>query len=119
MMKNISSRIVLGGDLNHHGTLFAGQMAKWVVEACLVHAVKLCGQAENLVCVNIQKLTFKHPVQKGAVIDIETFVERLGTTSLTIGARVYTFVPILETAITFVTLNEKGSPTPHELGCDS
>lgn len=115
-MKNINSRIVLGSDLNHHGTLFAGQMARWVVEACLVHAVKLYGRAGNLVCVNIQKLTFKHPVENGEVIDIETFVERLGSTSLTIGARVNTAHPILETAITFVTLDKQGRPTPHNLG---
>jgi acyl-CoA hydrolase len=94
-------------------------MAKWVVEACLIHAVKLSSRAENLVCVNIEKLTFKHPVQKGEVIDIETFVGHMGTTSLTIGARVYTSIPILETVITFVTLNEEGRPTPHELGSDS
>jgi len=118
-MKHIISRIVLGSDLNHHGTLFAGQMAKWVVEACLVHAVKLYGRAENIVCVKIQGLTFKHPVDNGEVIDIETFVERLGTTSLTIGARVSTADPILETAITFVTLDSKGRPAPHNLGPES
>jgi acyl-CoA hydrolase len=56
-MKNSVSRIVLGSDLNHHNTLFAGQMAKWVVEACLIHAAKLYGKAENIVCVNIQQLT--------------------------------------------------------------
>lgn len=115
-MKNIISRIVLGSDLNHHGTLFAGQMAKWVVEACLVHAAKLYGRAENLVCVNVEKLTFKHPVDNGEVIDMETYVSRLGTTSLTIGARVYTTHSILETAITFVTLDGHGRPTPHNLG---
>ncbi len=115
VMKHNSSRIVLGSDLNHHGTLFAGQMAKWVVEACLIHATKLCGKADDLVCVNIQNLTFKYPVQKGEVIDIESSVERLGTTSLTIGARVSTSKTVLETAITFVTLNKDGRPVAHEL----
>ena len=115
-MKNIISRIVLGSDLNHHGTLFAGQMAKWVVEACLVHATKLYGRAENLVCVNVEKFTFKHPVDIGEVIDIKTSVSRFGTTSLTIGAQVSTTYSILETAITFVTLDGHGRPTPHHLG---
>jgi len=122
-MKNRACRIVLGRDLNHHGTLFAGQMAKWLVEACLIKAVKLTGKAENLVCVNINDLTFKHPVSKGQVVEIETFVKRVGRTSLTIGAFVYTdscgTAPILETAITFVILDTKGRPKPHHLSLEN
>jgi len=94
-------------------------MAKWVVEACLIEAVKRCGQADNLVCVNIQNLTFKRPVNKGDVVDIETDLARVGTTSLTIGGRVYSdsggTESLLETGLTFVTLNEQGRPTPHGL----
>ncbi|MBI5441172.1 MAG: hypothetical protein HY900_08170 [Deltaproteobacteria bacterium] len=103
-MANVSSRIVLGSDLNHHGTLFAGQMAKWVVEACLIEVVRLHGRADDLVCVNIQELTFQRSVANGVIVTIDTFVERLGETSLTIGARAFggsSSALVLETAITF------------------
>lgn len=117
-------RIVLAGDLNHHGTLFAGQMSRWLVESCLIQAIKLYGRADNLVCVNIQGLTFKHPIDNGEVVEIETFVRTVGRTSLTIGAHVHTgsrgegAAAILETAITFVTLDDDGRPMPHGISLE-
>jgi acyl-CoA hydrolase len=94
-------------------------MARWLVETCLVEAVRLNGRADNLVCVNIQDLTFKHPVDNGEVVAIETSVKKLGRTSPNIGAYVYTGScgtrSILETAITFVTIDLKGEPMLHHL----
>jgi len=34
-------------DLNHQGTLFAGQMAKWLAEAGLIAASRLVGRPEK------------------------------------------------------------------------
>jgi acyl-CoA hydrolase len=122
-MRHRGFRIVLSKDLNHHGTLFAGQMALWIVETCLIKAVKLTGRANNLVCVNIKDLTFKHPVNKGEIVDIEPFVKAIGKTSLTIGAFVFVDSfgdqPILETAITFVVVDKKGNPEPHHISIES
>jgi acyl-CoA hydrolase len=118
-MARRTSRIVLGSDLNHHGTLFAGQMAKWVVEACLIEAAKATGHADNLVCVNIDGLTFTHPVNKGDVVDIDTHVQKVGRTSLSVAGRVFTAArgeeAILTTAVTFVTLDGSGKPVAHKI----
>ena len=37
---NITQHVVMGGDLNHHGTLYAGRTAEWFVEAGFISADK-------------------------------------------------------------------------------
>ena len=44
------SRIIKSEDLNHHGTLFAGRMAEWLVEACLISTIDLLRKPEDIVC---------------------------------------------------------------------
>ncbi len=113
------SRLVRVANLNHHGTLFAGETAKWVVEACFIAAAKENKKSDNVVCVNIQGLQFKKPVENGAIVDIESFVAYAGRTSITVVGRMYCKKygkqNILETALTFVTLGEDGKPEPHNI----
>lgn len=117
MEKTHISRLVRASDLNHHGTLFAGQTAKWMVEACFVAAAKTNKNTENIVCVNIEGLQFKRPVQNGDIIDIITFPAYAGKSSLTVVGQVFTHnygdECILDTAVTFVILDKGGSPAPH------
>jgi len=89
-MGNLTCHMVLYGDLNHHGTLFAGQMTRWMVEACLIEAGKFVGSADDLVCVSIGDFTFKKPVQKGEIVEISTRVSHTGRTSLTVVGQVVT-----------------------------
>ncbi len=111
------SRLVTSKDLNHHGTLFAGQTAMWMVEACFVAAAKLNKRTDNIVCVSIDGFIFKRPVRNGDVIDIETFPVYTGRSSITIVGKIYCEScgkeSILNTAVTFVTLGEDGKPSPH------
>ncbi|MHC1604718.1 MAG: acyl-CoA thioesterase [Candidatus Methanofastidiosia archaeon] len=113
------SRLVKASDLNHHGTLFAGQMAKWIVEACFVETAKLNKRTDNLVCVKIHGLEFKKPIENGDIVDMEAEVVHEGKTSLTVLGRVYVSRHeknhILETLVTFVTLGEDGKPAPHNI----
>ena len=60
-------RMVKGGDLNHHGTLFAGRGAEWFVEAGFIAAASLTSP-ESTVCVKIHGMVFTRPVKKGSVI---------------------------------------------------
>lgn len=111
------SRLVRHANLNHHGTLFAGETAQWMVEACFVAASKKNGRADNVVCVNVQGLHFSKPVGNGDIVDIESFVAYAGSSSLTVVGRIFTSrypgLCILETAVTFVTLGDDGNPAPH------
>ncbi len=87
-MKDIMiSHLVKSEDLNHHGTLFAGRTAEWLVEAGFVTAAIAHGRPEEIVCVNVHGFTFKKPVHKGEVITIHGRIVKAGTTSLMVHVR--------------------------------
>ena len=62
------SHLVKSEDLNHHGTLFAGRTAEWLVEAGFIAAAATHGRPQDILCVNVHGFTFKRPVQKGDMI---------------------------------------------------
>jgi acyl-CoA hydrolase len=78
------SHLVKSEDLNHHGTLFAGRSAEWLVESAFVAAASQHGRPQDVLCVNIHGFTFKKPVQKGDIITFFSKVARVGTTSITV-----------------------------------
>jgi len=78
------SHLVKSEDLNHHGTLFAGRSAEWLVEAAFVAAAASHGKPQNVLCVNIHGFTFKKPVQKGDIITFYSKVAKAGNTSITV-----------------------------------
>lgn len=78
------SHLVKSEDLNHHGTLFAGRSAEWLVEAAFVAAASQHGRPQDVLCVNIHGFTFKRPVQKGDIITFFSRVARVGNTSITV-----------------------------------
>ncbi len=59
------SHLVKSEDLNHHGTLFAGRSAEWLVEAGFIAAAAEHRRPQDVVCVNIHGFIFKTPVGKG------------------------------------------------------
>jgi acyl-CoA hydrolase len=107
--------MVRGEDLNHHGTLFAGQCAKWFVEAGFIAAANLT-TPENIVCVNIHGMLFKKPVPAGAIIRFESKVVLTGRTRIT------TYISVVRSKneefivdgfLTFVHVDLQGKPLPH------
>jgi len=105
----------MGADQNHHGTLFAGQGAKWFVEAGFIAAANLTAP-ENIVCANIHGMQFKQRVPVGTVI---RFVSKV---ILTGKSRVIAFVRatkskndelLVEGFITFVHVDLDGRSIPH------
>ena len=78
------SHLVKSEDLNHHGTLFAGRSAEWLVEAAFVAAASQHGRPQDVLCVNIHGFTFKKPVQKGDIITFFSKVAKVGKTSITV-----------------------------------
>lgn len=107
--------VVMGADLNHHGTLFAGQGAKWFVEAGFIAAANMT-RPESIVCVNVHGMRFQRPAPAGTVI---RFVSRVVLTGRT---RIVCFVRatiskneqlLVEGFLTFVHVDHKGRPLPH------
>lgn len=110
------SRLVKSEDLNHHGTLFAGRMAEWFVEACFIVGAKITEQPENLVCVNIHGMSFKMPANRGDVINLKSRIAKVGKSSFVVYGKITrnNSDDILSDGfITFVFLDENNKATPH------
>lgn len=78
------SHLIKSEDLNHHGTLFAGRSAEWLVESAFVAAASTHGRPQDVLCVNIHGFTFKKPVQKGDILTFLSKVAKVGKTSITV-----------------------------------
>jgi acyl-CoA hydrolase len=114
----ISTRLVKGSDLNHHGTLFAGRLAEWFVETCFLSGSRFIGNPDSLVCVRIHGLSFKKPANPGDFIRIVGAVAKVGRTSITVGADIFINDESQEAVrgfTTFVSVDADGKPYPHDL----
>lgn len=78
------SHLVKSEDLNHHGTLYAGRTAEWLVEAAFIAAAAEHGRPQDVVCVNIHGFTFKKPVEKGGIISFVSKIAKVGNSSITV-----------------------------------
>ncbi len=115
------ARLVKSEDLNHHGTLFAGRMAEWFVEACFIWGAKHTGKPENIVCVNIHGLTFTQPGNRGDVINLETRLAKVGRTSFTVYGKITkndSHEILSDGFITFVFVDEHGNAAPHNIALE-
>lgn len=113
--KTVIHRLVKGEDLNHHGTLFAGQGAKWFVEAGFIAAANMTAP-ENIVCVNIHGMLFKKPVPAGAIVRYESQVVLTGTTRIVVYVKVVKSKDeefVVDGFLTFVHVDLQGKPLPH------
>src|SRR4030042_2034213 len=89
LKETVISHLVKPEDLQHHGTLFAGRMAEWLVEACFIAACRMVGKPEDVVCVKIHGINFTHPLRNGDVVEIRSQVALVGKTSITVHGRAY------------------------------
>jgi acyl-CoA hydrolase len=113
-------RLVKSEDLNHHGTLFAGKTAMWVVEAGFIAAASLT-HPENIVCINVHGMLFKKPVKSGQVIRLDSKVVLASKT------RLVSYVKMLDNVteeacmdgfLSFVHVDLQGKPLPHGIVLD-
>lgn len=116
-----TSHLVTGEDLNHHGTLFAARAAAWFVEAAFVAASCTYGKNE-IVCLNLQNMSFQRPVKKGSILNFTARVVWTGKTSFLVAVSAtdaLTGEKAIEGMITFVTVNEQtGEKVEHQLVLD-
>ena len=122
MKEYYSSRLIKSEDLNHHGTLFAGRIAEWFVEAGFIAAASYVKSPENIVCLNFHGLVFKSPINKGEIITFKTKIALLGTTRLVVYGKIVSEIeemtPI-DGFLTFVYVDEHGNKIPHGLCLDN
>lgn len=118
LKETVISHLVKPEDLQHHGTLFAGRMAEWLVETCFIAASRFVGGPEDIVCARIHGITFEKPINNGDIAEIKARVAYAGTTSITVKGQAFTVdseAPIVSGMVTFVTVDKHGSPYAHGL----
>jgi len=118
LKETVISHLVKPEDLQHHGTLFAGRMAVWMVETCFIAASRFVGRPEDIVCVKVHGITFTRPVNNGDITELKARVACLGNTSVTVQGQAFTVdseVPAATGMVTFVTVDKHGQPYAHGL----
>ena len=117
-MQLIAKKIVMARDIGIHGNLFGGTLMAWIDEAAAAFATEYCC-TPNMVTVKVDQFLFKRPLKAGNHLRLYGQVTRLGTTSITLAveARKYNLYSgeetmICSTAVTFVRIDDDGTPTP-------
>lgn len=112
------ARLVKQGDLNHHGTLFAGRCAEWFVEAGFISVAKKL-EPHSIVCLNIHGMEFLHPIHAGDVLSFGSRIVKAGRSTVVVYIRAFldrtpekTFC---DGFMTFCHVDENTIPRPHGL----
>ena len=118
LQETVISHLIKPEDLQHHGTLFAGQMANWLVEALFIAACRFIGKPEDIVCVQIHGLNFTRPVGNGDIIEIKARIALTGLKSVTCYGSASCegdSQPRVTGMATFVTMDKNGKTYEHGL----
>jgi len=103
-------------DLNSRGSLFGGQLLKWIDEEASIYTI--CQLETNKIVTKlISEINFMKPAYLNDVIEIGVDAISFGKTSITLEviARIKdTKIEILKIdKMIFVSVDENGKPTPH------
>ena len=112
----INTRLVKYEDLNHHRTLFAGRGAEWLIEACFISAARAVGRPEDVVCVQINGMTFRKSANRGDLVEVSAQVGHVGRSSLTVvGTATINGDPgsVVNCTCVFVTVDANGKANSH------
>ncbi|MFK8028534.1 MAG: acyl-CoA thioesterase [Gammaproteobacteria bacterium] len=108
-------KFVISEHLNHYGTLYGGNLLKWIDEVGYMTAA-VDFPNNRFVTVALENVEFKHRIEVGAVLKFSVEKLRMGDTSLTYDVKVYSAVEgaqsntvLFETNITFVNIDEHGN----------
>ncbi len=121
-MKYRTRKLIKPEDLNSRGTLFGGQLLKWIDEEAAIFAMcQLSGpndnEVPNIVTKAISEIDFKSSAYIGDMIEIGCNLVSFGNTSVIIECEVrnkYTQEIIVKIdKIVFVLLDKRGKPIPH------
>ena len=103
-------------DLNAHGTLFGGQLLRWVDEEAAIYAVLQLGSA-RVVTKYLSEIEFVSTARQGDLLELRLAPTAFGRTSLTLRAEVVNMVTrrriLTLERLVFVTVDEQGRPSPH------
>lgn len=116
MKTHITKRLIKQGDLNHHGTLFAGRAAEWFVETAFIAAAAEVGDSSSILCLNIHGLVFRNPVHPGEIITIKSRIAAFGNTRIVVHGEITVVnraIQPIEGFLTFIYVDGEGKKQSH------
>lgn len=115
-MKFRTRKLIKPEDLNTRGTLFGGQLLKWIDEEASIFT--MCQLSDgNIVTKAMSEINFVSSAKTGDIVEIGCELVSIGTTSITISCEVrnkgtkQTIIKIDK--IVFVMVDDNGKPKPH------
>ena len=103
-------------DLNARGTLFGGQVLKWIDEEASIFTICQLGR-RSIVTKAMSEVNFVSSAKLGDIVEIGCELVQFGTTSITIACEVRnkdTKQSIIRIdKIVFVSVEANGRPIPH------
>ncbi|MBI2826271.1 MAG: acyl-CoA hydrolase [Planctomycetia bacterium] len=111
-----SHRLILPGDTNHHGTLYAGSLLRIALEAAYVTAHRVVGDGANLLLRRVLNLECYRPVPVGTVVEIRGVALHLTRAYLVVGLIGVPLEehggPWMDGLMGFVQVDYDGQPAP-------
>lgn len=107
-------KYVISEHLNHYGTLYGGNLLKWIDEVGYITASIEYPDC-RFVTVALEDVEFKHRIELGSVLVFSAESVKVGNSSVTYSVKVYSALEkvkstiLFETNITFVNVDEKGN----------
>lgn len=106
--------MVMPKELNHHGTLFGGEVCSIIDKACAIFLKRRTEQ--KFVTRQFNELAFVNPILPGDILTVYCSLIHIGNTSVTVSAeaiaeRMGTKTHVTDSTLTFVTLDENGMKT--------
>jgi acyl-CoA thioesterase YciA len=111
-----SHRLVLPADANHHGTLYAGSLLRYALEAAYATASRAAGPAANLMLRRVLSLECRRSVPVGSLVEIRCGVLQVRQGYLVIGVVGMPLaghtLPWMDGLLGFVQVDPTGLPVP-------
>jgi acyl-CoA thioesterase YciA len=115
-MKFKTRKLIKYEDLNARGTLFGGQVLKWIDEEAAIFCICQLGD-RSIVTKAMSEVNFVSSAKLGDVVEIGCELVEFGNTSVTIACEVRnkdTKQSIIRIdKIVFVSIDDNGRPKPH------
>jgi len=83
--ETVSHRLVLPADANHHGTLYAGSLLRYALEAAYAAGTRGVGPAANLMLRRVVSLECRRSVPVGALVELRGAVLQVRQCYLVVG----------------------------------
>lgn len=114
----LSSRICMTKDIGICMSMFGGELLSFLDQSAAIFAAEIC-DTPHIVTRNMSNVDFITPVKVGNIIKIYGGIERIGNTSLVLNMEIRKHnvhtegeVMVLKCDMTFVKIDEEGSPIP-------